>query len=198
MAGFTAAAAIISYNDGLFLIRFAGVVGWIAYVYPLLPDGLIVISSASLYEAALTKRERPKWAMTGLIFGASLTLAMNLGAGLAVSPLLALADSVVPVVFFFALEILIGLIRRAQIAMPRVTPQPAPVAAPPAMPAPRQQPRQAGNGDRAKARARARQLLIANPGMPLADVAGQSGASTRTVSRIKSELPVLRVAGHDG
>jgi hypothetical protein len=193
MAGFTAAAAVISYNDGLFLIRYAGVAGWVAYLYPLLPDGLIVISSASLYEAALTGVRRPRWAMTGLVLGASLTLAMNLAAGLAVSRLLAAADSVVPVVFFFALEILIGLIRRAQIT-PRATPAATPRTAPAIAPGPRQP----AASDRAKARAKAVRLLAASPGMPLADVARQSGVSQRTASRIKSALPVpLRVAGGD-
>lgn len=112
MAGLAFAAAVISYNDGLFLVRFAGASGRLAYLYPLLPDGLIVISSISLYEAATSKMSRPKWATAGLILGGGLTLAMNFAAGYAHGPLLAAVDSAVPVVFFTALEILIGLIRR--------------------------------------------------------------------------------------
>jgi hypothetical protein len=118
MAGLAAVAAIISYNDGLFLIRLAGVLGRLAYLYPLLPDGLIVISSLSLYEAAVTGARRPRWAMAGIILGALLTVAMNVAAGASVSPLLALADGFVPVVFFVALEILIGLIRRGRATVP--------------------------------------------------------------------------------
>ena len=47
MAVFAAVAAVISYNDGLFLVRSAGETGRVAYLYPLLPDGLIPISLAS-------------------------------------------------------------------------------------------------------------------------------------------------------
>ena len=125
MAALAVIAAIISYNDGLFLIRYAGAAGWVAVLYPLLPDGLIVISSSSLYEAAITKAPRPRWAVFGLVLGCGLTLVMNVAAGLAVSVLLAVADGFVPVVFFTALEILIGLVRRAQVA-----PKPVPASVP--------------------------------------------------------------------
>jgi hypothetical protein len=124
MIGLAGVAAVISYQDGLFLIRYAGAEGWVVYLYPLLPDGLIVVSWASLFEAAATKAKRPKWAMVGLILGAGLTVAMNVAAGAAVSPLLALADGCVPVVFFVALEVLIGLIRRAQSVPARVPARP--------------------------------------------------------------------------
>jgi hypothetical protein len=183
MAALVAAAAVISYNDGLFLIRYAGADGWVVFLYPLLPDGLIVISSASLFEAALTRVPRPRWAMAGLILGASLTVAMNVAAGAAVSQLLALADGFVPVVFFVALEILIGLIRRAQAT-------PVPAATPRSVPAATPEPRQNPASERARANARARRLLTANPGMPLAQVAEKSGVSERTASRIKSGLPI--------
>jgi Protein of unknown function (DUF2637) len=123
MAGLAIVAAVISYNDGLFLVRFAGASGRLAYLYPLLPDGLIVISSISLYEAATSGQPRPKWATTGLVLGGVLTLAMNFAAGYARGPLLAGVDSAVPVVFFVALEILIGLIRRS-----RAVPAPVPAA----------------------------------------------------------------------
>ncbi len=121
MAGLAAVAAVISYNDGLFLVRFAGAGGRLAYLYPLLPDGLIVISSISLYEAAASRQPRPKWATAGLVLGGALTLAMNFAAGFARGPLLAAVDSAVPVVFFVALEILIGLIRRSR-AVPVAVP----------------------------------------------------------------------------
>ena len=128
MAGFTAIAAGISYNDGLFLIRYAGALGRIAYLYPLLPDGLILISSVRLYRAA---PQRPGWAMTGVILGIALTLAMNIGAGILHNWLYALADACVPVVFFVALEILRGSVKRgrdgaATLAVPAVTTEPEP------------------------------------------------------------------------
>jgi hypothetical protein len=122
MAAFALIAAVISYSDGLLLIRIAGVTGRLAYLYPLLPDGLIVISSLSLYEAAVTGARRPRWAMAGIVLGAGLTVAMNVAAGWSVSWLLAVADGFVPVVFFVALEILIGLIRRGRVAVPARVP----------------------------------------------------------------------------
>jgi len=125
MAAFAAAAAVISYNDGLFLVRLAGTSGRLAYLYPLLPDGLIVISWTSLYEAGLTGIPRPAWATTGLILGACLTVSMNVAAGVLHNQLDALVDGVVPVVFFVALEILMGLIKRGRGSAP---PPPSPAA----------------------------------------------------------------------
>ena len=114
MTAFAAVAAVISYNDGLFLVRLADPAGHLAYLYPLLPDGLIVISWTSLYEAGLTGAPRPRWATAGIVLGACLTVSMNVAAGVLHNPLDALIDGVVPVVFFVALEILIGLIKRGR------------------------------------------------------------------------------------
>lgn len=114
MAGLAIACAVISYTDGLFLVHRAGATGWVAWLYPLLPDGLIVISVASLYDASQSRARRPRWATTGLAIGAVLTLAMNVAAGLAHTEMDALVDGVVPVVFFVAVEILNGLIRRGR------------------------------------------------------------------------------------
>jgi hypothetical protein len=108
-----AGAAVVSYNDGLYLVRLAGIHGRVAYLYPLLPDGLIIISWSSVYEAGLAQlRKRPGWATAGIALGACLTLGMNIGAGVLHNRLQALVDGVVPVVLFVALEILVGLIRR--------------------------------------------------------------------------------------
>lgn len=113
MVALAAGAAVVSYNDGLYLVRLAGIAGRVAYLYPLLPDGLIIISWASVYEAGLAQlARRPAWATGGIWLGASLTLAMNIGAGVLHNRLQALVDGVVPVVLFVALEILVGLIRR--------------------------------------------------------------------------------------
>ena len=114
MAALAGVCAVISYNDGLLLIRLAGAHGRVAYLYPLLPDGLIVISTAAMYEAARAGIGRPRWAIAGIVVGAGLTVAMNAGAGAVQSWLFALADLFVPVVFFVALEILIWLVRRGR------------------------------------------------------------------------------------
>ena len=78
-----------------------------------------------------------------------------------------------------------------------VTPPDAPAASPGISPPPAPGPgqpdrhgkRQPSASDRAKASAKARRLMIANPAMPLADVAARSGVSERTASRIKGTLP---------
>ena len=121
MAGIAAVAAVISYSDGLFLVRLAGNTDWHAYLYPLLPDGLIVICLAALLAAA----KRPKWPTFGLGLGIALTLSMNVAAGIAHSPLDAVVDGFVPVVFFVAVEVFIGYVRRG-----RGAPAPVPVAIP--------------------------------------------------------------------
>jgi hypothetical protein len=121
--GFIAAiAAVISYNDGLTEMRHAGAAGGIALLYPLLPDGLIVICLMALYQGARMRPEpkRPGWATAGLILGAGLTLAQNVGAGAGTGVLLAVIDGFVPVVFFVAAEVLIWTIRTGR-AKPAAT-----------------------------------------------------------------------------
>jgi len=95
MVIFTAIVAVVSYLDGLFLIRYIGATGWAACLYPLIPDGLILICSLG---------RRAGWSMAGVILGVLLTLLMNVGAGILHNWMYAVADGVVPVVFFVALE----------------------------------------------------------------------------------------------
>jgi len=121
--GFIAAiAAAVSYSDGLTEMRHAGARGGIALLYPLLPDGLIVICLIALYEAARGGLARPRWATAGLVLGAGLTLAQNVGAGAATGVLLAVIDGFVPVVFFVAAEVLIWTIRHRQVTGPGTSP----------------------------------------------------------------------------
>jgi hypothetical protein len=62
--------------------------------------------------------------MTGIILGIGLTLAMNVGAGVLHNWMYALADACVPLVFFVALEILRGSVKRGRDGLPP-TPVPA-------------------------------------------------------------------------
>lgn len=114
MAALAAVAFVISYSNGLYLVRFAGASGRLAYLYPLLPDALIGISWVSIYEAQRGGHSRTRWAIVGIVSGACLTAAMNLGAGVLHGWMDALVDGVVPLVFFIALEILMGLVRRGR------------------------------------------------------------------------------------
>jgi hypothetical protein len=95
MVIFTAIVAVVSYLDGLYLIRYIGATGWAACLYPLIPDGLILICSLG---------RRAGWSMAGVVLGVLLTLLMNVGAGILHNWMYAVADGVVPVVFFVALE----------------------------------------------------------------------------------------------
>ncbi len=124
MAGIAAVAAVISYNDGLTVARLAGNHGWAAFLYPLLPDGLIVVCLAALYEAARRKLNRPSWATAGLVLGIALTVAQNTGAGIAHSALDALMYALVPVVFFVAVEVLVWHVRAGRQATADAEPEP--------------------------------------------------------------------------
>jgi len=67
-------------------------------------------------------------------------------------------------------------------------PEDTPAGAPESRQPPRQAKRQSSASDRAKANAKAQRLMLANPAMPLAEVAAKSGISERTASRIKSNM----------
>ena len=112
--GLAAVAAVISYRDGLFVARLAGNRDDQAYLYPFLPDGLIVVCLLALYEASRAKMKRSRWAMGGLVLGIVLTLAQNVYAGLAHTVLDAVLDGMVPVVFFIAVEVVLWHVRRGR------------------------------------------------------------------------------------
>lgn len=109
-----AGAAYVSYTHGLDVARWVGNTGTVAYVVPALPDGLIAISTVSLYEAAQTTGRRPPWAIVGLVLGIGLTIVMNVAAGTRHGWGGALVAAMVPVVLLLALEILTGVVRRGR------------------------------------------------------------------------------------
>lgn len=109
-----AGAAYVSYTHGLDVARWVGNTGAVAYVVPALPDGLIAISTVSLYEAAQTTGQRPPWAIVGLVLGIGLTIVMNVAAGTRHGWGGALVAAMVPVVLLLALEILTGVVRRGR------------------------------------------------------------------------------------
>lgn len=123
---FAGICAWISYNDGLFVARLAGNRDALAFFYPLLPDGLIVLCLLALAEAARAGVSRPGWAVAGLLLGIGLTLAMNTYAGVEHSALDAVLDGMVPVVFFIAAEVVLWHVRRGRGSVPVAVPVAAP------------------------------------------------------------------------
>ena len=127
-------AAVVSYRDGLFVARLAGNHDDQAYLYPFLPDGLIVVCLLALYEASRARVPRSRWAMGGLVLGITLTLAQNVYAGLAHSILDAVLDGMVPVVFFIAVEVVLWHVRRGRGAVESSVPRGSPAAQPRTVP----------------------------------------------------------------
>jgi len=120
VAGLTIAsiAAVVSYNDGLFVARLAGNHDHQAYLYPFLPDGLFVIGLLALVEGArMRPPQRSAWAWAAVLLGITLSTAMNVGAGVAHSVLDAFLDGMVPVVLLIAVEVVLWHVRRGRKAV---------------------------------------------------------------------------------
>lgn len=107
-------AAYVSYTHGLYVAHWVGNTGAAAFVVAALPDGLIAISTVSLYQAAQETGRRPPWAIVGLCLGIALTIVMNVAAGTRHNWGGALVAAMVPVVLLLALEILTGVVRRGR------------------------------------------------------------------------------------
>lgn len=107
-------AAYVSYTHGLYVAHWVGNTGPAAFVVAALPDGLIAISTVSLYQEARETGLRPPWAMVGLCLGIGLTVVMNVAAGTRHGWGGALVAAMVPVVLLLALEILTGVVRRGR------------------------------------------------------------------------------------
>jgi 4-hydroxybenzoate polyprenyltransferase len=124
-----AAMAVLSYDHGLITAERTGTEPPFAYVVPLLADGMFVLSTAALYDAAkgtATKRDpakslsqmsasRPRWAIIGLLLGGGVTVAMNLYAGWPHGWGGRLVYTMPPVFLVVAIEILVGVFRRPAI-----------------------------------------------------------------------------------
>ena len=106
------------------MVREVGSYGAGSYLPPLLSVDLVILAALALYEAALAGLQRPRWALAGLVLGCLVTLAMNVAAGWPYGPGGALVAALAPVVLFFALEILTGVLRRGRVSAP-LSPAPA-------------------------------------------------------------------------
>lgn len=114
LAVLSAITGVISYTDGLDVVRLVGIAGKVAYLVPLVPDLMIVTSSMTLIEAARERQRRPFLAMLALAAGIGWTVAMNVAAGYRHGPGGALILGAVPVAFVLTFETLTGLIKRGR------------------------------------------------------------------------------------
>lgn len=122
-----AAMAVLSYDHALIVAREVGTQPRLAYVVPLLPDGMFVLSSAALYDAAQGAMVRSRWAMAGLALGGGVTLAMNIASGWPHGWGGCLVNAMPPVFLIVAIEILIGIFRRGSRASDVPTAEPPPL-----------------------------------------------------------------------
>ena len=112
-AGIGAGAAVLSFDHALTVARSLGTEGRLAYVVPLLPDGLVVLSSLALWDAHESSQRRPRSAIFGLVLGVLVTITLNVVAGHAWGRLL---NALAPVALLVAVAVLEGAFRDRSVA----------------------------------------------------------------------------------
>jgi hypothetical protein len=172
-------AAVISYNHALEVIRAWTAQGWLNYLVPLLPDGLILLSSVAIYEAARAAVTKPRWAYVGLVLGCVVTVVLNVAAGWHEGWGARCINGFVPVVLLLALEILAGILRRGRAGMSQ-----APVPAAP--------------DDVVPPLSLDEAIRSAAPFMSQRDLAAAFGVSRTTVIRKLRPVPELAAASTNG
>jgi hypothetical protein len=121
-------AAIVSYRHALTVARDHGETGATAYLTPATVDGLVLVASLVMLDAARRRQHPPVLAWCALALGIGATLGINvlygiqhgtIGAAIAAWPAVALT---------IAVELLMGMIRRRAVPAPAPVPVPVPVA----------------------------------------------------------------------
>jgi hypothetical protein len=110
------AAAALSYDHALSVAERVGTEPPLAYLVPLLPDGLIVLAFASMQDAAQGRAPRPGWATLGLALGIAVTLVLNVASGWHHGWGGRLLNALAPVALVVAIEVLVGMLRRGRTA----------------------------------------------------------------------------------
>jgi hypothetical protein len=107
LAGIT---GVVSYLHALYVVRWTGNHGGVAYLIPFVPDLMIVTSSVTLLEAKRIAGRRPWQAMLSLGTGVVVTVVMNVAAGLRLGDGSMLLNALIPLAFILSLESLIVLL----------------------------------------------------------------------------------------
>lgn len=110
-----AGVAVLSYEHALTVARWWGAHNWTAYLVPLLGDGLIVVCSAVLYDAAQAKAPRPWQGVAGLWLGIAVTVALNVASGWPHGWATRCINALPPVVLLVAIEVLMVMFRRVRV-----------------------------------------------------------------------------------
>ncbi|WP_289007867.1 DUF2637 domain-containing protein [uncultured Thermomonospora sp.] len=119
-------AAIVSYRHALTVARDHGETGATAYMTPITIDGLVVVASMVMLDAARRRQHPPGLAWCALAMGIGATLAVNILYGVQHGLVGAVIAAWPAVALTIAVELLMGMIRRR--AVPAPAPVPVPVA----------------------------------------------------------------------
>jgi hypothetical protein len=101
---------VVSYLHALYVCRWVGNHGAVAYLIPFVADLMIVTASLTLVEAKRVDNSRPWQAMLSLGVGVVVTIVMNVAAGLRLGAGSMLVNGLIPVAFILSLESLIVLL----------------------------------------------------------------------------------------
>jgi len=121
-----AGTAVVSYRHAWDVVTAVGNRGLIGYLIPLFPDGLIFLSSTSIYACSQDKLPSSPWAWIGAIVGVCVTVTMNVLGGLAGGWGGALVGALTPVVFLLSLFVLEHTLRTAPKQQPGGRPRRCP------------------------------------------------------------------------
>lgn len=104
-------AAVVSYRHALGVAQDHGETGVTAYLTPLTPDGLVLVASLVLLDAARRKAPAPVLARWALAMGIGGTVAVNVLHGLEHGPIGAVVAAWPAVTLVVVVELLMGVIR---------------------------------------------------------------------------------------
>jgi hypothetical protein len=115
VVGVAAVAAVASYEHAYALVRAHGEAGWTGRLIPLTVDGLIYASSMVMLDSARRKASVPALARWLLGLGIAATLAANVAHGLGHGPTGAVVAAWPAVALVGSYELLMVIIRAAQV-----------------------------------------------------------------------------------
>jgi hypothetical protein len=117
-----AAAAVVSFRHARAVVLANGESGLTAVLIPLTIDGLVLVAGLVLLDCARQGETPPVLAKLALALGIGATVAVNAAYGIAHGPVGAVVAGWPAVALVVSVELLMGMIRRAQVAASREVP----------------------------------------------------------------------------